>query len=400
MKPDTMNPRLKNPPDFPLVLGGPLYHLLRRAHLSGETLEFMSLRVTVLALVAWLPLLVLSIIEGRAWGVGVKMPFLMDVDVHTRFLLALPLFIVAEQIVHRHMSMVPGRFLNRGLVPDEARGQFNAAIDSAMRLRNSVLAEILMLAFVYGIGVLVIWRNRAAMDVSAWYRTAASGELEPTLAGWWLVCVSLPLLQFILLRWYFRMFIWGRFLWHVSRIELRLVPTHPDRAGSLGFLSAATYGFQPILAGQGVLLSGVIANRIFHTGAMLPDFRVELVGWLAMLLFCVLAPMLVFVPLLARTKRTGLVEYGELAQRYVSEFDKKWCLGGAQADEPLLGSADIQSLADLGNSYEVVKGMKWVPFSKELVLKLALVSLAPVAPLVLTAIPLEELLDRLLKVIF
>ena len=118
--------------------------------------------------------------------------------------------------------------------------------------------------------------------------------------------MSLPLVQFILLRWYFRLLIWTRFLWQVSRIDLRLVAIHPDRAGGLGFLSTVTYAFAPLLAGQGVLLAGVMANKIFYAGAKLTDFKLELLAMVIMMLFFVLAPLLVFTPRLARTKRIGL----------------------------------------------------------------------------------------------
>ena len=234
-----------------------------------------------------------------------------------------------------------------------------------------------MIAFVYGFGVLILWRTHSAIDATTWYREAVGGQLRPTMAGWWFGCVSLPLVQFILLRWYFRLFIWARFLWHVSRIELRLVPTHPDRAAGLGFVSGVVFAFQPLLLGQGVLLAGAMANKIFHAGAKLPDFKLELIGWVTMMLFFVLGPLLVFAPRLARAKRIGTAEYGALAQRYVRDFDHKWLRGGAAPDEPLLGSADIQSLSDMSNSYDVVKGMKWVPFSKQTVLQLAVISLAP-----------------------
>ena len=126
----------------------------------------------------------------------------------------------------------------------------------------------------------------------------------------------------------------------------------------------------------------------------------ELVGLVVLMLFAVLGPMLVFAPKLAAAKRAGLREYGTLAQRYVREFDGKWIRGGAPADEPLVGSADIQSLADLGNSFEVVRGMRWVPFTGQTVLQLAVATLLPVLPLTLTMISLEELLDRLLKLAF
>jgi hypothetical protein len=400
MKTESVEPLSPEPPDFSLILGGPLFQLLRRAHLCGDVAELLWRRVIALALITWLPLLALSIAEGHAWGASVKVPFLLDVDVHARFLLALPLLIVAELVVHQRMRLVVGTFVKRGLLPSEARGRFDAAIAAAMRLRNSVLAEVLLIAVVYGLGVLFIWRRHAAMDLPTWYGMTVTGKLQPTLAGWWLGCVSLPLVQFILLRWYFRLLIWTRFLWQVSRIELRLVPTHPDRAGGLGFLSTVTYAFAPLLAGQGVLLAGVMANKIFYAGAKLTDFKLELLAMVIMMLFFVLAPLLVFTPRLARTKRMGLAEYGGLAQRYVREFDQKWLRGGALADEPLVGSADLQSLADLGNSFEIVKGMKPVPFGKDTLLQLAVISLAPVAPLVLTMIPLGELLDRFLHVVF
>jgi hypothetical protein len=400
MKSNPDAPPLPEPPEFSLILGGPLYQLLRRTHLSGDVLELVRRRVIALVLITWLPLLVLSIAEGRAWGGSVKLPFLMDMDVHAKFLLALPLLIFAELIVHQRMRPVVGAFLKRGLVPDEARSKFDAAITSAMRLRNSVLAEVLIIAFVYGVGVLVIWRSGAAIDVSTWYGMAAAGKLQPTLAGWWFGCVSLPILQFILLRWYFRLFIWTRFLWQVSRIKLNLVPTHPDRAGGLGFLSYVTHAFAPLLAAQGVLLAGVMANKIFYVSAKLTDFKMELAAMVTITLFFVLVPLLVFIPRLARTKREGLAEYGALAQRYVREFDEKWLRGGAPADEPLVGSGDIQSLADLGNSFEIVKGMKVVPFGKDTLLRLAVISLAPVAPLLLTMMPLGELLNQFLKIVF
>jgi len=163
--------------------------------------------------------------------------------------------------------------------------------------------------------------------------------------------------------------------------------------------SGMMVSFAPLLAGQGVMLAGVMANKIFYAGAKLVDFKMEIVALVTVMLFFVVGPLLVFVPVMARAKRAGLSEYGGLAQRYVREFDQKWLRGRAPADEPLVGSADIQSLADLGNSFEIVKGMKLVPFGKDTLLQLAVISLAPVAPLVLTMIPLGELLDHFLHVV-
>jgi len=168
------------------------------------------------------------------------------------------------------------------------------------------------------------------------------------------------------------------------------VPTHPDRCGGLGFLGQVSYAFAPLLLAQGALLAGMMSNRIFYAGAKLPEFKLELIGLVSAMLFVILGPLLVFSPRLAATKRAGLRDYGTLAQRYVREFDRKWLRGGAPADEPLIGSADIQSLADLGNSFQVVKGMRWAPFTLQTVLQLVATTLAPVVPLALTMIPLED----------
>ena len=178
------------------------------------------------------------------------------------------------------------------------------------------------------------------------------------------------------------------------------MPTHPDRCGGLGFLGTVSHAFAPVLLAQGAVLAGMMANRIFYAGATLPEFKLELIGLVAVMVFAILGPLLVFGPQLAAAKRAGLREYGTLAQRYVREFDHKWLRGGAPADEPLIGSADIQSLADLGNSFEVVKGMRLVPFTMQTVLQLAVATLLPVVPLTLTMISLEELLERLLKIVF
>jgi hypothetical protein len=394
----TAVPSSNDPADFSLVLGGPLYQIWRRTGLAGDALQLLRRRLVLLTLLAWAPLLMLSIAEGHAWDGG-GLPFLRDVELHARFLLAMPLLILAELVVHWRMRPVVRQFLDRGLISDSRRAEFDAAIDSAMRLRNSVRAELAIIAFVYVVGVGLVWRTQLALDVASWQGAAIDGRWQPTMAGWWLGLVSLPLFQFLLLRWYFRVFLWARFLWHVSRLDLQLVPTHPDRCGGLGFLASIVYAFTPLLLAQGVVLSGMIAARIFYAGAQLPEFKVDLIGLVAVMVFAVLAPLLVFSPRLEAVKRAGLREYGTLAQRYVREYDQKW-LRDAPPNEPFVGSADIQSLADLGNSFDVVKEMRWAPFTLPTVLHLAIITLLPVLPLMLTMIPLEELLDRLLRVVF
>ena len=390
---------LRQPPEFSLVLGGPLFQLFRRAHLSDDALLLLRRRVIAFALVTWLPLLVLSALGGELWSGTAAVPFLKDAEAHIRFLVSLPLLVLAELVVHQRMRPLVQQFLERNLIPSTALPQFEAAVASAVRLRNSALAEVLLLAAVYGIGIEWIWRQFIALDTLTWYAAPTPNGPSLTWAGLWYGYVSLPLFQFLLLRWYYRLFIWTRLLWQVSRLDLSLVPTHPDRVGGLGFITGLVYAFAVLAVAHGALLAGNLANHIFFTGASLPQYKAEIALVVVFILSIVLGPLLVFAPRLAQAKRVGLREYGSLAERYVRDFDAKWLRGGAPADEPLVGSGDIQSLADLGNSYTVVQEMRIVPITRDAVFRLVAATLAPLLPLTLTMMSLEELLKTLMGVL-
>jgi hypothetical protein len=391
---------LRDAENFSLVLGGPLFQLLCKTHLSDDAMTHLRQRVIVIALIGWLPLLLLSALHGDLVGHKVAVPFLLDLEVHIRFLVAVPLLVVAELVVHRRLNRVALGFLDRNLIPKAAMPRFDAALSAAFRLRNSVPAELLLLVVVYGIGIQVVWRHFTALDADTWYATSSAGGFKLLPAGIWFGYFSLPLFQFLLLRWYFRLFIWVQFLWRVSKIELTLVPTHPDRVGGLGFLSRTAHAFSVLLVAHGAMVAAQLANRILYLGDTLPQFQGEIAVMVVFLLCVVFGPLLVFTPQLARAKRTGLYEYGALAERYVREFDAKWLHGGGAGTEALVGSADIQSLADLDSSYEIVRTMHAALIDKQALIQLAVAVLLPIAPLLLTVMPLEALLKKLVGVLF
>jgi hypothetical protein len=384
--------------DFSLVLGGPLYQLLRRSHLEDSASGLVHRRVLAFIVITWLPLFVLTMIQGLAWS-GRKVPFLYDFDSHCRYLLALPLMIFAELVVHVRLRRIVAMFFERKLITPEQRQKFLRIVQSATNIRNSVIVEILLIAIVYIVGVNYIWRNLTAVNADVWFAPSSPGG-KPPLAAYWLLYVSLPFFQFILLRWFFRQIIWCRFLWQVSRLDLQLVPTHADLCGGLGFLSNTVYAFVPLLLALGVLFAGSVANWIFYEGGKLMQYKLEILAVVAVGVFLVLLPLLVFAPCLAAARRKGLAEYGTLATNYVREFDHKWLRGGASEGEAFIGSADIQSLADLNNAFDTIRNMRIVPFAKETILQLAIITLLPFLPLTLTMISFEELIDRILKSVF
>jgi len=388
----------KQADDFSLVLGGPLFQLFIRARLSTDTLGLVKRRLIFFSLFTWLPLLVLSVLAGEALGGAIKVPFFYDVDVHVRFLLALPLLLVAELVVHQRIRLTIKQFIEREIVPARSLPAFEAIIGSAMRLRNSVMIEVLLIVMVLT-ATHYLWANQMTLESATWYAAIVDGHRQYYPAGYWYAFVSIPVFQFLLARWYFRIFIWARFLWQVSRLDLHLVPTHPDRAAGLGFLGGSAAAFMPLLLSQGALLAGLIANHIFYQGKTLLDFKPEIIAAVVFFLLLVLGALCVFAPRLAKAKRQGLLEYGTLASRYVDEFDQKWLRGGAPLDEPLVGSGDIQSLNDLAGSFEVVHSMRTFPFGKTVVLQTAVAVLLPVLPLSLTMFSLEDMVKRLLGIL-
>jgi hypothetical protein len=180
--------------DFSLVLGGPTFQFLRRTHLEGDHLELLRRRVTVITLLVWLPLLLLSVFTSP--NGGARFSFLQDIEVHARLLVALPILVGGELLVHFRMRIVVRRFVERRIVRPQELPRFDNAIESAVRMRNSIPLELGLLLVVHTLGMW-IWSSRVGLNTSTWYANVG-GRWNLTPAGYWYVFVSIPIVQFIL----------------------------------------------------------------------------------------------------------------------------------------------------------------------------------------------------------
>ncbi len=380
--------------EFSLVLGGPLYQLFLRTRLARPPLELLRRRVLVLVGITLLPPALLSALAGR-FASG-PVPFLSDLA-NLQFVTTLPILVGAEVFIHHRLRLLVPEFVTRELVAATDRPRFEEIVGRALRLRNSLVAEVALLAIAFAGGYWV-WRAHASLHVESWYMVPSGGTLRLTQAGLWLAFVSLPISRFILLRWYFRLLVWYLFVWRVSRLSLALNPLHADRAGGLGFLEQSITAFAPVLFAQSVFFATALGNQIWHAGARLVDFRYEIAVLLTLLVSFVLFPLTFFAAQMGRAKLVGHRRFGGLAAVYANAFAEKWLAPGARPGEALLGSADIQSLSDLANSYDVVREMRHVPFGKITVLRLVVLITVPLLPLVLTMVPLDTLLATLVNV--
>ena len=386
-------------PDFSIVAGGPFHRLLRSLRLVDEQSDAVNgVAILALPLLLWVPLLVFSIASGQAVNGTTPLPFFSDFAVHIRFLLALPLLLIAEVVTEQRMRPLLARLFQRNLVPAESFPALRAATKSLERWRDSIVPEVLLVVFVYGFGILFIWRQLVAVEIGTWYQTASTQGSVLSWAGIWYAYVSLPVFQFILCRWYFRLVLWARFLWQVSMIRLDLLPAHPDRMGGLGFIMETLSGFLVLAAAHGTLLAAHLSTRVILLRASLMEYKTEIAAMIVFVLFITLGPLIVFGRQLRRTKRVGMDRYGVLAADYVAQFNAKWLRGNAP-QEGFMGSADIQSLADLGNSYGLVSAMRTVPITMEVVGRIVVAKLLPVAPLLLTAMPIDQIVKKLISIL-
>jgi len=381
---------------FSLVIGGPLYELYRRARLLDPPIDLVMRRLAVVVAILWLPLLLFTVISGKATG-GTSVPFLFDLGVQIQLLLALPMLIVAEPIVHRSLRLVVRQFADRGLIAGADLERFERLVDETIRLRNSVFAEAALLVLSTVIAY-AFRRDHWSLRTGLWSLDVdAGGRPVLNVAGWWYTLVSLNVFRFVLLRWYYRLAIWYTFLWRTSRLSLHLNPLHPDRAGGLAFLGQSLVALTPVFVAQTLTIAGAIGGRVLHDRTL--AFPTEVLGF--PLMFAVIAglPFAFFSPRLIRAGFHGPLDYGRLSSRYVDGFRARWMRGDSDRARELLGSADIQSLADLSSAYDVVDGVRALPVELRPVLVFVAATALPFLPLVLTVIPLKELLSRLAGVV-
>jgi len=374
--------------DFSL-LGGPLHRLGCRVGLvrAGTNTTAIGL---ALGTVPWLVLVALALPEGLG-------PVLFSIDAigaHVRLLVAIPLLFVCEAFVDPRFGAFVHEIVRAQVVPETARAALESEIARITRWKNAWLPEACFLLAAVLLGLSAPHANAFAYlsGLAGGSNPSAVSETTWTSQWYWMVCM--PLFRFLLLRWVWRLALWSFFLWRVSRLELRLVPTHPDRAGGLGYLEVVHTEFTPLVAAISAVQSASLAQDI-AAGRLTFDATYAGIAF-TLLADAVLfvGPLCVFCRNLWKSRVKGLSDYGGLAERYVNEFDRKWVAAGPGGGEPLLGTADIQSLADLGNSFAIVRDMRLVPVSSKLLMYLGGAALVPLVPLVLFKYPLADLLGK------
>ena len=393
---------LSNEGELHLSPGGPMFRLMQRIGVARQGHPSIWRRIIGLVLITWVPMCLLALLQGAAIGPTPRESFLLDFGSYARFFVGLPILIMAEGLIGPRLTQAGRQFIRDGLVRPADYPAFEQAIARLARRRESVPATLVIVALAaFGAWKLTL-ETVSGVGLGSWQSVLLpeGHAFRYSLAALWNQLVAVPVVLFLLYRWLWRVLIWTLFLRDVARMNLELVPTHADRAGGLGFLEIAHASFGSLAFAVARVLSAVAAFRIVFEGARLDSFQVPFIGLLVVMEILFLGPLLVFCPAMARARRAALRTYGSLVVRYNRGFQRKWFEDPGPRDEQLLGSADIQSLADLGNSFRFVHDMRLMPFGRWSVIGLALITALPALPLLLLVMPISEILGALARVAF
>ena len=373
------------------LLGGPLYRLGNHLGLVRGRTNTVKLGL-VLGIVTWLVLVSLALLDG----VGAEVFSLRVIGAHVRLLVLIPLIFACESSLDPRMASFVDWTLRERVVANGSLPDLEALIARIGRWKDSWVLEALILAAALLTPLLLAQADGMGQS---WAPSSEHAIAAQGLAAWWWWHFCLPLTRFLLLRWLVRLAIWSYFLWRVSRMDLVLLAHHYDKSGGLGGLETVHRYYLPMILAFGAVVSASFAEEIAAGTMAFGKIYIVLFTMLVIVSVLFLGPLLVFSSKLEAARLAGRRTYRNFAARYVQDFDHKW-LGTTLPEEPLLGTADIQSLADLENAAGPVREMRVVPFGPNIVKTYAMGVLLPFLPLLLLKYPITELAAIMVKRLF
>lgn len=356
-----------------------------------------ALRVLIAIALTWLPLLALTALQSAMSGDASVGAFLTDYAAHARFLVALPLLLLGEKICLPQLGAIVRHFRDTGLIAPQDRDSFNRALVSTVRLRDSLRLEIAVLTISVAIA-LTIFVELPAHIFPAWHHLAAGGQGGISPAGLWHALVSTPILFILSLGWLWRLVLWTRFLWLVSRLNLCVMPAHPDGAGGLKFLGFSTQSFSVLACAFGAIVAGTVANRVTHDGASLFSFRYLIAGFDVLCLVLFVSPLLVFSGKLMEAWWRGSREYGALARYIGRALERKWL--NREVGSEALEANDFSAAVDFYSVAANACTINIVPVAMRNIFILAAGAMLPFVPILLVAVPPTVLVQKLAGLLF
>ena len=383
---------------FPLFDDGPFAKVQTSLRLAGTEKRHVRRRLIFAVLATWVTLAVLAAVQGRAIGPTWRESMLLDVGMYARYLVTLPLLILATPVFRRKLQTIVYHFLDAELVKEGERESFFANITAMLRWRDSLVAAV-VLAVLAGTSALTYSTVSVAEMPNSWRVAGTAGQRSLSLAGWWLVVVCQPLYEIAMLQLLYRLALWWRFLWKTSRLNLHLNAAHPDGAGGLAFLGLVLPAFQLPVFAIAVSGAGALANHILWTGVSFESFRYAIFAFAAGLVALSAGPFIFFKGQLGNAKQRAVLTCGTLAGRQLRAFDEKWLGVSLPAAEEMLRAPDFSAVSDLRPTVTAIHKMNTLPFWLKQLVPLVVVALLPFLPVATIQTPFKEILLQIMKMV-
>ena len=378
---------------FSIITGGPFHRFMLAARLISPE-GFSPLRpALVVAGITWIPLMTIGLVQRLI--VGKMDPILADFSVHARLLIAIPCIFLADLMLDAHCVLALGRFVRDDLAEERDEHAMRRIIERARRLRDSVVPEAIILLIAFGADLLMLLH---VFSPSVLFDTSWTQHRHSAVQLWYAVLI-LPAFQFLVGRWFWHWAIWTRVLFDISRLRLRLVPTHPDYAGGIALLSKPIDAFAVFTLGASSVVAGAWYTQVMLGRAQARSFAPKLLLLVCLAELVAFGPLLVFYGHMRRARLRGNVQYSALATRMNRAFHERWILAGEPA-RFLLDRPDVSALTDLMSAYERMRQMRRVPFDRDAAISVLAATLGPMLPVATTEIPLADLAKHLAKALF
>lgn len=346
------------------------------------------------ALLTWLPIAVWEFVRRGGIGADSDESLLRHYGIHVRCLLVIPLLILAEPMLHRAAKEMATRLAAVAVVTPETRMRFDVVARDAVRIRDATLPWILIAGLV--IAWTIVDRPDRHGDAMAW-AVDVSGALG--FGGWWFAYVARPILLALLLAWLWRILLVAYWSWRVGRIDLSLVPTHPDRTGGIAFVEKLPGAFAPVSVALSAMLASRWAHEILHHGASFSSYQPTIVLFVVLWTLLLLLPQLALAPLLGRVRGLALPAYSQLVGTQGRLVHRRWIERAEVADAPILSAPEIGPVADAAAMYEAVAKMRRFPIGKASIVTIVVPLALPILVVAALQVPLMELLKKLLALL-
>ena len=341
-------------------------------------------RILILSGIAWLPLVVLTLIDGTFVSADITMPFVKDVEPYVRGLIVIPLLVMADNVIEPMMTKIVKYLRSSGIVPKSEQVRLKNVVENTAYLLNSRWIQALLIS----LAVLVSWVLQAdyvdmwhERNVTSWALHLENGDVDETLAGLWYLFIASTMVSFLLYRWVWRFIVWSLFLYRVSCMKLELYASHTDQSGGLAIIGYGQALFAIIFIIMASLISSDLASNILYEGEQLVDVRRVVLVFIVISIIVIATPLFFFSSQLVSLKRKSLAEYGELQQQISRDFHQHWIDNKATN---LVDSMQPSAMADYSAVYEVISSMRIVPLNPKAVVVLVVVLIVPFLPLALT----------------